>query len=285
MRLGRIAIINLLGLLIVLLIVGIGFYIWHQGYYFYSTDDAVVSGQTANVASLVPGQVTSVRVSPNQTVDRGQVVVSLLAASGGSSGGSGSGSSGGSSSGGSGSGSSGGSSGGSGSSNSGSLGGSSGGSGGSSGGGGSVGAGSSTNATGGSGGNVNAAAPIAGTVLNVTAQPGQFVQPGQPLAQVADLSKSYITAYVDENHINDVHPRQGVDVHVDAYSDIQFHGTVQQIIPATASTFSLLPTNNYASGNFTKVAQRVPVIIALDGTQGKTLLPNTSASVTIHIHD
>jgi len=119
----------------------------------------------------------------------------------------------------------------------------------------------------------------------VTTQPGQFASAGQPLAEVADLSRSYITAYVDETHIGDIHAQQGVDVHVDAYPDIQFHGTVQQIVPATASTFSLLPTNNYASGNFTKVSQRVPVIITLDGTQGETLLPNTSASVTIHIHN
>jgi len=260
MRPGRIVIINLLGLLIVLIIAGIAFYLWHQSYYFYSSDDAIVSGYTASVASLTPGQVTAIRVQPNQTVDQGQAVVSLFAASGGSSG---SNSSGGSSSSAGGSSSSGGSS---------------------SGGGGSVSAGSSSNAAG-SGGTVNATSPLRGTVIDVTAQPGQFAPAGQPLAQVADLSRSYITAYVDETHISDIHPQQGVDVHVDAYPGIQFHGTVQQIVPATASTFSLLPTNNYASGNFTKVSQRVPVIITLDGTQGKTLLPNTSASVTIHIHD
>lgn len=223
MRPGRIAIINLLGLLIVLIIAGIAFYLWHQSYYFYSSDDAIVSGYTASVASLTPGQVTAIRVQPNQTVNQGQAVVSLFAASG-SSGGS-------------------------------------------------------------NGGTVNATSPLRGTVLDVTAQPGQFAPAGQPLAQVADLSRSYITAYVDETHISDIHAGQGADVHVDAYPDIQFHGTVRQIVPATASTFSLLPTNNYASGNFTKVSQRVPVIITLDGTQGKTLLPNTSASVTIHIHN
>ncbi len=271
MRFGRIAIINLLGLLTVLLIAGIGFYIWHQGYYFYRTDDARVNDTTfkvdntvANVAAAVPGQVTSIRVTAPQDVARGQVIVSLAAAPGGSSGGS---SGGGSSSSGS-----------SGGSGSGSLGGSSGGSGGSGG------SGSSNNATGG-GGTVNASSPIRGTLLNVSAQPGQFVQAGQALAQVADLSKAYVVAYVDENHINDVHPQQGVDVHVDAYPDIQFHGTVRQIVPAAASIFSLLPTNNYASGNFTKVSQRVPVIVSLDGTQGKALLPNTSANVTIHLHD
>ncbi len=275
MRLGRIAVINLLGLLIVLLIAVIVFYIWHQGYYFYSTDDARVDAVTANVGSLVPGQVAAIRVTANQDVDRGQPIVSLFAVSGGS-GGAGSGSSGAGGSSGS-SGSSGGSSG----SNSGSLGGSSGGSGS---GGGPASTGSSTNATG-SGGTVNATSPIKGTVIDVSAQPGQFAQPGQPLAQVADLSTAYITAYVDENHINDVRPGQGVDVHVDTFGDTQFQGTVKQIVQATASTFSLLQPNNYASGNFTKVAQRIPVIIALDGLQGKTLRVGTSANVTIHIHD
>jgi len=244
MRPGRMAIINLLGLLILIIIAGIAYYLWRQSYYFYSTDDAVVSGMTTNVAAATAGEVTAVRVTPNQTVTRGQPIVSLFAAPSGSSAGSG--------------------------------------------GGGSVPAGSNSTATGGSGesgGSVNATSPIPGTVLNVSAQPGQFAQPGQPLAQVADLSKSYITAYVDESHINDVHKGQGVDVKVDAYSGIQFHGIVTHIVPATASTFSLLPTNSYASGNFTKVTQRIPVMITLDGLQGKTLLPQTSASVTIHIHD
>jgi len=234
MRPGRIAIINLLGLLILIIIGGIAYYLWHQSYYFYSTDDAVVSGVTANVAATTAGEVTAIRVAPNQTVNRGQAVVSLFAAPSGSSGGGGA---------------------------------------------------SSSTATGGSGGSVDATSPIPGTVIDVSAQPGQFAQPGQPLAQVADLSKSYITAYVDESHVNDVHKGQGVDVKVDTYPDIQFHGTVAQIVPATASTFSLLPTNNYASGNFTKVAQRIPVIVTLDGLQGKTLLPQTSSSVTIHIHE
>ena len=88
-----------------------------------------------------------------------------------------------------------------------------------------------------------------------------------------------------EAHIKDVHPGQGVDVRVDAVSGITFHGTVRRILAATASTLGALPTTDYASGNFTKVTQRVPVQITLDGYEGQTLLPGTSTSVTIHIHD
>jgi multidrug resistance efflux pump len=55
-------------------------------------------------------------------------------------------------------------------------------------------------------------------------------------------------------------------------------------VPATAGSFSLLPTQDNASGNFTKVAQRVPVIISVDGNGGKAILSGMSVEVTIHLH-
>ncbi len=293
MRIGRVALINLIGLIIIVLVALIVYYLWHQSYYFYSTDDAQVTTPTANIAALRPGVVTGLAVAPGQSVNKGATVVTLRpvpAAAGGSSGGgsssggSSSGSSGGnSSSGGSSSGSSG-SSGGSGSGGLSSSGGSGGGSGGATPGGVSP---SSANASGstGNGGTIAATAPIPGAVTNVTTQPGQVVQPGQPLAQVSDLNGAYITANVDEKNISDVHVGQGVDVTVDAVGGTTFHGHVSQIVPTAASALSLLPPNNYASGNYTKVSQRIPIQIVLDGLQGKLLLPGTSANVTIHIHE
>lgn len=131
---------------------------------------------------------------------------------------------------------------------------------------------------------INITSPMTGTVLQVSAVANQAVAPGLILVQETDLSAITITAYVDENAINNVSVGQSVDINVDAYSGTSFTGHVQQIIQAAASEFSLLPTQDYASGNFTKVGQRIPVVITLDGTGGKDLVPGMSAEVTIHLH-
>ncbi|HEX9131053.1 MAG TPA: efflux RND transporter periplasmic adaptor subunit [Ktedonobacteraceae bacterium] len=126
--------------------------------------------------------------------------------------------------------------------------------------------------------------PIDGTILQVPAVQGQNVAPGLALVQVTDLSSVKVIAYVDENAINNVNAGQSVDIHIDAYSDTSFTGHVVQIIPAAAGQFSLLPNQDPTSGNFTKVGQRIPVVIALDGNSGKLIMPGMSAEVTIHIH-
>jgi multidrug resistance efflux pump len=131
---------------------------------------------------------------------------------------------------------------------------------------------------------VNLTAPIAGTILQVPAVVGQVITPGVPLAQETDLSNVTITAYVDEGALDNISTGQSVDIKVDAYSGTSFTGHVNQIVNATAGQFSLLPTQDNASGNFTKVGQRIPVIITLDGNVGKTLMPGMSATVTIHLH-
>ena len=131
---------------------------------------------------------------------------------------------------------------------------------------------------------VNITSPISGTILQTPAVQGQSVTPGLSIVQLTNLSSVNITAYVDESAINNVKVGQDVDVKVDAYSDTTYSGHVQQIVQATAGSFSLLPTQDNASGNFTKVGQRVPVIITIDGNGGKSLLPGMSANVTIHIH-
>jgi multidrug resistance efflux pump len=131
---------------------------------------------------------------------------------------------------------------------------------------------------------VNVTSPINGTILLTSAVPGQTVAPGLPILQVTDLGAETVTAYVDEGAIRNVSVGQDVDIHVDAYNDTSFTGKVQRIVMATAGEFSLLPTQDNASGNFTKVGQRIPVVISLDGAGGKALLPGMSVSVTIHIH-
>ena len=131
---------------------------------------------------------------------------------------------------------------------------------------------------------INITSPISGTILQTPAVQGQTVAPGLTLIQLTDLSSLTVTAYVDENALNNIKVGQDVDIHVDAYGDTSFTGKVKQIVQATAGSFSLLPVQDNASGNFTKVGQRVPVVISLDGNGGKDVLPGMSTEVTIHIH-
>ncbi|HVB25509.1 MAG TPA: efflux RND transporter periplasmic adaptor subunit [Ktedonobacteraceae bacterium] len=131
---------------------------------------------------------------------------------------------------------------------------------------------------------INLTSPINGTILQVPAVQGQGVAPGLTLLTITNLSALTVTATIDENAINNIQVGQAVDIHIDAYSDTSFTGHVQQIVQAAASEFSLLPTQDNASGNFTKVGQRIPVVITLDGTGGKDVVPGMSAEVTIHLH-
>lgn len=131
---------------------------------------------------------------------------------------------------------------------------------------------------------INVTSPISGSVVEIAAVSGQGVAPGLPIIEVTDLSQLNVVAYVDEGAISNISTGQSVDITVDSYSGTTLSGHVQQIVQAAASEFSLLPTQDYASGNFTKVSQRIPVIITLDGNGGKDLVPGMSAEVTIHLH-
>ena len=127
-------------------------------------------------------------------------------------------------------------------------------------------------------------AQFSGVIVQVPATVGQSVGPGITIAQEGDPSSVKVTAYVDESAINTISIGQLVDIHVDAYSGMTFSGHVSQIVGEAASQSSLLPTQDNASGNFTKVSQRIPVNIVLDGDPGFMLLPGMSAEATIHLH-
>lgn len=128
------------------------------------------------------------------------------------------------------------------------------------------------------------ASPISGTIVQIPAVQGQYLSPGLPLIQLTNLQAVSVTAYVDESAINSVSIGQEVDITVDAYPGTTYIGHVQQIVQATAGQFSLLPNQDPTSGNFTKVSQRIPIIITLDGNAGKDLVPGMSAETTIHLH-
>jgi len=121
-------------------------------------------------------------------------------------------------------------------------------------------------------------APVKGLVSRKTVEPGQVVQPGQPLMTVIPLEQVWITANFKETQLSEMRPGQRVDVEVDAY-DRTFKGKIDSIAAATGSRFSLLPPEN-ASGNFVKVVQRVPVKIVLDEGQDQEHLLRPGMSVT-----
>ena len=105
-------------------------------------------------------------------------------------------------------------------------------------------------------------APYDGVVGNVSVQVGDLVSAGQRLAALVPVTDLYVEANFKETQIAHLVPGSKVHLHVDAYEDDDILGTVSSIAPASGSVFSLLPAEN-ATGNFTKVTQRVPVRIAL----------------------
>ncbi|HEY6807439.1 MAG TPA: HlyD family secretion protein [Gemmatimonadales bacterium] len=125
-------------------------------------------------------------------------------------------------------------------------------------------------------------APTAGVVSRKTVEVGQLVQAGQPLMAVVPLDDIWVTANLKETETSDVSPGDPVDITVDAYPGRHVRGHVESLAPATGAKFSLLPPDN-ATGNFTKVVQRIPVRIRLDGANDAAhpLRPGMSVVATI----
>lgn len=216
----RIIFIPVLIVVAILALAGGVLYYLYQGYLYYGTDDAQVTGNILSVSAPAAGQLTTLDVKLGDRVNRGDKIATITTVS----------------------------------------------------------------STTGAKNTVDVTSPMSGVVIQDAAIEGQSVAPGFSLVQVTDLSNLTVTAYVDEGAINDIQVGQTVDVTVDAYSGTSFTGKVQQIVNATAGTFSLLPTQDNASGNFTKVGQRIPVVITLDSTSGKHIVPGMNTSVKIHIH-
>ncbi|WP_342359532.1 efflux RND transporter periplasmic adaptor subunit [Terrarubrum flagellatum] len=101
-------------------------------------------------------------------------------------------------------------------------------------------------------------APVDGVVGNRAAQPGMFVAPGSRLLALVPLQSVYIAANFKETQLGEIRPGQKVTLKIDSVKGRAFEGTVESFSPASGSTFSLLPPEN-ATGNFTKITQRVPV--------------------------
>src|SRR3954451_10898762 len=127
-------------------------------------------------------------------------------------------------------------------------------------------------------------APFAGVVGNRAARIGQYVKPGTQLAALVPLPQVYVTANFKETQLTHMQPGQPADIVVDAYPAEHLTGTIESFSPASGAQFSLLPPDN-ATGNFTKIVQRVPVRIALppDTPLLGMLRPGLSVTVSVDI--
>jgi membrane fusion protein, multidrug efflux system len=125
-------------------------------------------------------------------------------------------------------------------------------------------------------------AAVEGTVGARTLRVGQYVQAGTQLMAVVPLDQVYVVANFKETQLTHVRSGQPVELYVDSFSSTRLKGHVDSVSPASGLEFALLPPDN-ATGNFTKIVQRVPVKIVLDDTRLNGLLrPGMSAVPTVN---
>jgi membrane fusion protein (multidrug efflux system) len=125
-------------------------------------------------------------------------------------------------------------------------------------------------------------APAAGVISRRSVEPGQMVQPGQPVGSLVLIDSVWAVANLKETQVRDLDVGDRAEIRVDAYPGVVFRGEVETLSPATGATFALLPPDN-ATGNFTKVVQRIPVRIRLLDPQDpeRPLRPGMSAAIRI----
>ena len=129
-------------------------------------------------------------------------------------------------------------------------------------------------------------APVDGVIGNKAVEVGTYVQPGARLAALVPLTSVHVDANFKETQLAALTPGQRVHIEVDAFPDRDIVGTVESVSPASGSVFSLLPAEN-ATGNFTKIVQRVPVriVVAPEVAQEGLLRPGLSVVVSVDRRD
>jgi len=126
-------------------------------------------------------------------------------------------------------------------------------------------------------------APVSGVVGARGVRPGQLVQPGATLMAVVPLGKAYVVANFKETQVSRLRIGQPVEIHADAFGKAPIKGRIESFSPATGAEFALIPVEN-AVGNFTKIAQRVPVRIVVDRSSlGQALRPGLSVHVKVDV--
>jgi membrane fusion protein (multidrug efflux system) len=130
---------------------------------------------------------------------------------------------------------------------------------------------------------VTIAAPVTGQVGDRTVRVGQYVQPGTRLMTVVPVQDLYLVANFKETQVGRMRPGQPVEISVDALPGAKVNGTIDSLAPGTGSEFALLPPEN-ATGNFTKIVQRVPVRIriAADEAIRQALRPGLSVEAEVN---
>jgi len=125
-------------------------------------------------------------------------------------------------------------------------------------------------------------APVAGTIARRTVELGQLLQAGQPLLAIVADTVTWVTANFKETQLVDMRVGQRAEIDVDSYPGCRATGSVESLSPATGARFALLPPDN-ATGNFTKVVQRVPVRIRVDEGCGASRPLRPGLSVDVHV--
>jgi membrane fusion protein, multidrug efflux system len=123
-------------------------------------------------------------------------------------------------------------------------------------------------------------AEVAGVVSRRSVEVGQMASPEKPLLALVPLDDTWVVANFKEDQIAHMKPGQLAEIEVDAFDGQKLRGHIDSLAGGTGSRFSLLPPDN-ASGNFTKVVQRVPVLVRIDGVADLDLRPGLSAKVTV----
>ena len=123
---------------------------------------------------------------------------------------------------------------------------------------------------------------LSGRVGDRTVRVGQYAQPGTRLMTIVPVQDVYLAANFKETQIGLMRAGQPATIHVDALPGIDLHGTVVSFSPGTGSQFAMLPPQN-ATGNFTKIVQRVPVRIHIDAGQETRNVLVPGLSVTVHV--
>lgn len=129
-------------------------------------------------------------------------------------------------------------------------------------------------------------APVAGLIGDRQVQLGQLVQPGAPLMAIVPMQTLFVVANYKETQLGEILPGQSATITPDIERGVKLHGVVDSIAPASGAEFSIIPMDT-ATGNFTKIVQRVPVRIRLEGNAPEALAmlrPGLSVGVTIDTH-
>jgi len=125
-------------------------------------------------------------------------------------------------------------------------------------------------------------APFDGKVGRRSARVGAFVTPGAPVLAVVPLSEAYVVANFQENQITNMRPGESVRIKLDSFPGVVIHGHVDSLAPATGVSFAPIAPDN-ATGNFTKVVQRVPVKITIDKGQAAAAALSVGLSVETEV--